>query len=138
MDSRDLCFLSANELARRLRARDLSAQEVMEAHLAQIARVNPRVNAVCTLAAAEARAGAQSADQALADGETPGPLHGLPVVIKDLAETAGIRTTYGSRVYESYVPEADALIVDRMKRAGAIVVGAIVAVATADAATKKM
>ncbi len=123
MDSRDLCFLSANELARRLRARDLSAQEVLEAHLAQIARVNPHVNAVCTLAAAEARAGAKSADQALAAGETPGPLHGLPVVIKDLAETAGIRTTYGSRVYESYVPEVDALIVDRMKRAGAIVVG---------------
>ena len=123
MASGGLCFLSASELARRLRARELSAREVMEAHLSQIARVNPQVNAVCTLVAEEALAGAEAADRALAAGEEAGPLHGVPIAIKDLAETAGIRTTYGSRAYESNVPEADALIVERAKRAGAIVVG---------------
>lgn len=104
MASGGLCFLSASELARRLRARELSAREVMEAHLAQIARVNPQVNAVCTLVAEEALAGAEAADRALAAGEEAGPLHGVPIAIKDLAETAGIRTTYGSRAYE-YSPQ---------------------------------
>ena len=123
MGSADLCFLSAVELARRIRDREVSAREVMEAHLAQIVRVNPQVNAVCTLVAEEALAEADAADGALAADESVGPLHGLPIGIKDLAETARIRTTYGSRIYASNVPEADAVIVERVKTAGAIVVG---------------
>src|SRR5947209_540705 len=84
-----LCFLNATELARRLRRKDVSAREVVAAHLAQIARVNPTVNAIVTLVADQALEQAQRADDALARGHLLGPLHGLPVAFKDLHETAG-------------------------------------------------
>lgn len=119
----ELCFLTATELARRIRAKDLSAREVMEAHLAHIAQVNPRVNAVVTLLPERAMAGARAADEALAQQAPVGPLHGLPVAHKDLFLTKGIRTTYGSRIYEDFVPEQDALIVERLHQAGAITIG---------------
>ncbi len=118
-----ICFLPATTLARSIQEREISAREVMEAHLAQIERVNPKVNAICTLVAEEALAGADAADAVLARGEAAGPLHGLPVGIKDLVETAGIRTTFGSPIYKDYVPQRDALIVERLKAAGAIVIG---------------
>jgi amidase len=95
----------------------------MEAHLAQIARVNPKVNAICTLVADRAMKGARAADEALARGQAAGALHGLPVAIKDLALTKGIRTTFGSPIYKDFVPDQDDLIVERLKRAGAIVIG---------------
>ena len=95
----------------------------MDAHLERIEAVNPRVNAVVTLAADAARERARAADRALAAGEPAGPLHGLPVAHKDLVPTAGIRTTFGSRLYESFVPKRDGLIVERLRAAGAITVG---------------
>jgi Asp-tRNA(Asn)/Glu-tRNA(Gln) amidotransferase A subunit family amidase len=91
--SRDLCFSTATELARRIRAREVSVTEVVQAHLAQIDRINPKVNAVVTLTAERALAEAREKDAALARGETAGPLFGLPVAHKDLVPTRGIRTT---------------------------------------------
>jgi amidase len=119
----DLCFMTATELAARIRARQVSVSEVMDAHLAQIERVNPRVNAIVTLTAERARADARAADAALARGTAPGALFGLPVAHKDLVPTRGIRTTYGSPIYRDHVPEQDGLIVERMRAAGAITIG---------------
>jgi amidase len=122
--SRDeLCDLSATELAVKIRRKEVSAREVMTAHLARIERVNPRVNAIVTLVADRAMADAARADERAAQGGTLGALHGLPVAHKDLIETAGIRTTKGSRFYRDTVPTRDALIVTRARAAGAITVG---------------
>src|SRR5262252_9580786 len=123
MPTTDLCFMTATELARRIRAGELSAREVMEAHLTQIERVNPQVNAIVTLLPERALAGARAADEALAHGAAVGPLHGLPIAHKDLILTKGIRTTYGSRIYADFVPDQDMLIVERMRAAGAITIG---------------
>ncbi len=119
----EICFLPATELARRIRAKQLSAVEVLEAHLAQIERVNPRVNAIITLVADQALDQARTADAALARGDAVGPLHGLPIAHKDLMETKGIRTTSGSPIYANHVPDHSALIVERIQRAGAITIG---------------
>jgi amidase len=119
----EICYLTATELARRIRERELSAVEVMHTHLAQIERVNPRVNAIVSLVPEQALERAQAADAALARGEAAGPLHGLPIAHKDLAPTSGIRTTWGSPIYKDFVPEADALIVERLRAAGAICLG---------------
>src|SRR5258706_10411636 len=119
----DLCFLTATELARRIRAREVSVTEVVQAHLAQIEQVNPKVNAIVTLTAEQALADARAKDAALARGETPGPLFGLPVAHKDLVPTRGIRTTFGSPIYRDHVPDQDALLVERLRAAGAITIG---------------
>lgn len=118
-----LVFETALELVRRIRAREVSVREVLEAHLAQIERLNPQVNAIVTLCADAARAEAERADASLARGDAPGPLFGLPVAHKDLVETRGLRTTYGSPLFRDFVPDFDALIVERIKRAGAITIG---------------
>lgn len=119
----ELWQLDAVELAARIRNKQVSAREVMAAHLAQIERVNPRVNAIITLVAERAMADAARADETLARGGTIGSLHGLPVAHKDLVDTAGIRTTRGSPFYRDNVPTRDALIVTRIRRAGAVTLG---------------
>src|SRR6185503_15500411 len=119
----ELCDLSATELASRIRRKDVSAVEVMTAHLARIERVNPRINAIVTLVAERAMADAKAADAKLARGEAVGPLHGLPIAHKDLINTAGIRTTFGSPLFKDNVPTTDALIVRRERAAGAITLG---------------
>ena len=119
----DLCFKTATELASLIRSKELSARQVMEAHLQQIERVNPAVNAIVTLLPERAMQAAAAADEALARGQDVGPLHGLPVAHKDLVETKGIRTTYGSPLFTDFVPEVDALIVERLHGAGAITIG---------------
>ena len=118
-----LTFLSATELATRLRAKQISAREVMAAHLAQIARVNPKVNAIVTLVAERALADAARADDAIATSGPRGVLHGLPIAHKDLVATAGIRTTWGSPFHRDTVPTQDAPIVTRIRAAGAIAIG---------------
>jgi amidase len=123
MPETDLCFLPAVELARLIRAKQLSSVELLEAHLAQIERVNPRVNAIITLVADQAIVQARAADAALARGDAVGPLHGLPVAHKDLFPTKGIRTTSGSPIYANHVPDHSALIVERLQGAGAITIG---------------
>src|SRR5438105_4250311 len=119
----DICSLTAVEMAGLIRRKKLSAREVMSACLEQIERVNPQVNAIVTLAAEQAMESARQADEAQARGAALGPLHGLPVAHKDLFETAGMRTTFGSPLFRDYVPQQSAISVERIKRAGAIAVG---------------
>jgi amidase len=119
----ELCYMSAVELADRIRRKQLSARDVMAAHLAQIERINPKVNAIVTLVADRAMADAARADEMLANGRPLGVLHGLPVAHKDLVDTAGIRTTRGSRFYRDNVPTRDALIVERIHAAGGLTLG---------------
>ncbi len=119
----NLCFLPATELARLLRTKAISAREVLSAHLEQIQRVNPKVNAIITLVAEQALEAAKRADESLVRGEILGPLHGLLVAHKDLQPTRGIRTTFGSPIYRDFVPNADSLVVERIKRAGAVAIG---------------
>ena len=114
---------SAVELASAIRARRLSVRELIELYLARIARHNTALNAVCTLDEARARRRAQEADSALARGELWGPLHGVPMTIKDALETAGVRTTGGHPPLKDYVPERDAPAVARLRAAGAILLG---------------
>jgi len=121
--SRDLCFSSATELARLIRDRSVTSETVMRAHLDQIERVNPKVNAIVTFLPDRAMQGAAEADRKLRAGERVGPLHGLPVAHKDLVTTKGIRTTFGSPIYRDFVPDTDAIIVERLRGAGAITVG---------------
>jgi amidase len=118
-----LCFRSATDLAAALRRRELSATEVLDAHLGQIARWNPVVNAIVTSTTERALQRAAALDDAIARGERPGPLHGLPIAHKDLVDTAGIRTTYGSPIYGDHVPEEDEPFVTRIRAAGAVLVG---------------
>jgi amidase len=119
----DLCATPAVELARLIRARELSAAELLAAVLARIADANPAVNAIVTLAAEQATAAAAALDAQAARGSSAGPLHGLPIAVKDLAETAGIRTTFGSPLFASFVPDFDAPHVARLKQADAVVIG---------------
>ena len=119
----DLCFSSARDLAAAIRRREVSVREVTEAHLRQIERCNPAVNAVVTLVAEQAVEIADAADARLAAGETPGPLHGLPVLHKDTHDTAGIRTTHGSPLLADNVPKRDELLVERLRAAGTVALG---------------
>ena len=121
--SKELCFLPATELAAMIRNRQVSAVEVMRAHLAQIERLNPKVNAIVTLDAEGALARAKAADEKQARGEELGPLHGLPMAHKDLFLTKGMRTTMGSPIFKGHVPDRSMLVVDRAWDAGAICVG---------------
>ena len=123
MSNTELCFMTATELVQNIQARKLSCQEVMEAHVAQIERVNPKVNAIVTFVPEQALRQAGQADEALARGEKTGPLHGLPVAHKDLADTKGLRTTYGSPIYKDHVPAENALHITRIQQAGGITVG---------------
>ncbi|MFN7994970.1 MAG: amidase [Bryobacteraceae bacterium] len=118
-----LCFTSAVEMARLIRTKKLSAREALAEHLKQIERVNPKVNAIVTLVPELAAAAAAKADEMQARKEPLGALHGLPVAHKDLLETRGIRTTFGSPLFENYIPVEDDLVVERMRRAGAIMLG---------------
>ncbi len=110
-------------MAQMIRAKKLSAREALAEHLKQIERVNPNVNAIVTLVPEMAAEAAAKADEMQARGEKLGPLHGLPVAHKDLIETRGIRTTFGSPLFKDYIPAEDDLVVERMRRAGAIIIG---------------
>jgi amidase len=121
MADQTLTRKSARELASLIRTRAVSPTEVLDAHLAAIERLNPKLNAIVTLATEQARAAAQAAEAATMRSAPTGPLHGLPIGIKDVTVTAGIRTTYGSQLYKDNVPAEDAEVVRRLKAAGAIV-----------------
>src|SRR5262244_1881105 len=124
MAAMDLCFTPASRLATLIRQRKVSPLEVTQAVLAQIERVNPKVNAYCTVAAESALADARKATATVTRRSArPGALHGVPVSIKDLTPTKGIRTTWGSKIFEHHVPDEDGLVVERLKAAGGIVLG---------------
>jgi amidase len=118
-----LHWWTARELVAAVGRRELSAREVVAAHLERIEAVNPTLNAIVSLRPEAALEEAEAADRRAARGEPTGPLHGLPIAIKDLVDTAGIRTTYGSTLFADHVPDADSLPVARLRAAGAIVVG---------------
>ncbi|MFT4287492.1 amidase [Nocardioides sp.] len=113
----------ARDQAAAVRSRAISARELLELHLDRIAERNPTLNAIVSLDADRARAGAAAADQHLASGQPVGPLHGLPFAFKDTHAVAGWRTTYGSPLYAGYVPATDELIVERIRRAGVVTIG---------------
>lgn len=118
----DIVFASTTELAAAIRARRVSAVEVLEAHLAQIERHNPALNAVVTLDAEQAHEQARQADEALARGEVCGPLHGVPFTLKDAHATAGMRTTTGFPPLD-HVPQQDSTVTARLKAAGGVLMG---------------
>ena len=120
---RDLCLTPAVDLARLYRARRVSPVEVMQAVMARIDAVNPDVNAIVTLVREQALSAARRATASLRRGASLPPLFGVPVGIKDVTATKGIRTTHGSKLFESHVPDHDALVVARLRQAGAIVIG---------------
>ena len=114
---------TARDQAAAVRSREISARELLDLHLARIVERNPELNAIVSLDEERARAGARAADEALASGAEVGPLHGLPFAFKDTHAVAGWRTTYGSPLFASHVPDADELIVERVRAAGVVVVG---------------
>ena len=119
----ELVNKTAVEMVSLLRDKHISAQELMEAHLEHISRVNPKVNAIVTLRPELGIEGAKQLDKSIAKGHQFGILEGLPVAHKDLVPTKGIRTTYGSPLYSDFVPDYSALIVERIQKAGAITIG---------------
>src|SRR5918995_809684 len=123
MNRSEIAFLPAVELAARIRAGEVSPVEAIDAALGQYEALNPIVNAVVTPAYDQAREAARAAEAAVRRGDEVGPLHGLPIGLKDMTETAGLRTTYGSKLYEHNVPDVDALLVTRLKQAGGIIIG---------------
>jgi len=123
MKELDICYLSAAEMAQAIKTRKLSPVEIMKAVLHRIEQLNPRVNAYCTIVADRALAQARAAEARVMRGDKLGPLHGIPVSIKDLIFTEGIRTTGGSRIYADFIPRQDAIAVESLKAAGAIVIG---------------
>lgn len=119
----DIISKSASELADAIRSGKLSSKHVVEAHLEQIAKVNPKLNAIVQLTADSARKEADDADAALARGEIKGPLHGVPVTIKDTLETTGVICTGGTKGRANFIPKADATAVARLRAAGGIILG---------------
>ncbi len=119
----DLCYTPATKLREMIQARQISPVEVVTAFLERIDKINPTINAYCTLVPEMALEAARKAESAVMKGGDTGPLTGIPVAIKDVTPVAGVRTTFGSKLYENYVPVEDDLVVERLKRAGAIIMG---------------
>ena len=115
MNKNELCFTPAVKLARMIRQGEISPVELTQAILERIEAVNPQINAYCTLVAEFALRAAQEAEKEIMKKEELGPLHGIPLSIKDLTPTKGIRTTWGSRYYKDFVPQEDALVVQRSR-----------------------
>ncbi len=123
MSDLDLANLSIARAARALRANELSPLELTDAYLRRIERLNPRVNAYLTVTAERAREDARRAGEELAAGKARGPLHGIPIAHKDLYETAGIRTTGGSKIHAEHVPAADCTVARKLREAGTVLLG---------------
>ncbi len=123
MSDTDLRFMPATRAAALIRRRQLSPVEYVDTVLAAAAREQPRLNAFVTIMADQARSDAQAAEQAVMRGDTLGPLHGIPVGIKDLVDVAGVRTTHGSAIFADNIAQADDILVTRLRQAGAIILG---------------
>ena len=123
MPRKEICFMTAVEMVDCIRSGDLSVRQIMSAHLDQVERINPQVNAIVTFLPDQAMKQATNADEAISQRKDIGDLHGLPVAHKDLVLTQGIRTTLGSPIFRDFVPDQDGLIIERLKQAGAITIG---------------
>jgi aspartyl-tRNA(Asn)/glutamyl-tRNA(Gln) amidotransferase subunit A len=115
--------MSALDLTQGYASGELSPVDVLEEILGRVKRYNPELNAIVTVTEASARAAARKAEKDTKDGKKVGPLNGVPITIKDLVHTKGVRTTFGSKLYENYVPDEDAVLVERLKKAGAVIIG---------------
>jgi len=123
MDATELCYSSAGALSRLIQRKEISPVEVIEAHLARIEAIEPVLNSFITLLPEEARAAARRAEEEIQAGNYRGPLHGIPVGLKDLYNTGGVRTTSGSRIFDNFIPERDCTVAARFREAGAILLG---------------
>ena len=123
MNKEDLCYMSAVEMGTKIKTQELSSLEITEAIIERIEKVNPLINAFCTPTFEIARDMAKKADEMVRKGEEIGPLHGIPTSIKDLMQTKGIKTTYGSILYKDFIPEIDDVAVQRLKSAGCVILG---------------
>lgn len=123
MGNLEICYMSVVEMAEAIKTKRLSPVEIMDTVLSRIEQLNPKVNAYCTLLVESSRKQAREAETMVMRGNELGPLHGIPVSIKDLIFTKGIRTTGGSKIYQNFIPQQDAIVVERLKAAGAIIIG---------------
>ncbi|MDA0732988.1 MAG: hypothetical protein BZY73_06465 [SAR202 cluster bacterium Casp-Chloro-G3] len=123
MDALELCYLSAGELSRMIKNKDVSPVEVVDAHLARIGETDRTLNSFITLLSEQAKAAARRAESEIQAGNYRGPLHGIPVGLKDLFNTGGVRTTSGSRIFDNFIPERDCTVAARFRQAGAILLG---------------
>ena len=123
MDNLEICYMTVEEQVEAIKTRKLSPVEIMDAVLSRIERLNPKINAYCTLVAESARKQAKEAEARVMKGEKLGSLHGVPISIKDLTFTKDIRTTFGSKIYENFIPREDGVAVERLKAAGGIIIG---------------
>lgn len=123
MNKEDICFMSACDVVEKIKTQEISSQEITEIMIERIEKINPRLNAYCTPTFELARETAKNADDAVKKGEKLGLLHGIPLSIKDEMPIKGVRTTFGSKLYENYFPEDDDIAVKRLKDAGSIILG---------------
>lgn len=123
MDIQEICSFSAAKLGSLIRQRKLSPVEVVEAHLRRIDQLEPKLNSFITLLADEAMAAARRSEEEIQQGNYRGPLHGIPLGLKDAYDTKGIRTTYGSQIFDTHIPQEDSTTVERLREAGAICMG---------------
>lgn len=123
MEDESLCYMPATEMVKMIKRKKVSPVEIIESILTRIQRLNPKINAYCSLVAEKAKKDAKHAEEVLFRREKLGPLHGVPISIKDLIFTKGIRTTFGSKMYENFIPDQDEVVVKRLKAAGAILLG---------------
>ena len=123
MDPLELCYMSAGELAPLVRDKKISPVEIIDAHLARIQETEPVLNSFITLLPEESRAAARKAEADILAGNYRGPLHGIPVALKDLYNTGGVRTTSGSKLFDTYIPERDCTVAFKFKEAGSILLG---------------
>jgi len=123
MKKEDICFMSACDIAEKIKTQELSSQEITEIIIERIEKINPKINAYCTPTFDIARDLAKNADESIKRGEKLGLLHGIPTSIKDLMETEGVRTTFGTKIHENYIPKEDDYIVKTLKNAGIVMLG---------------
>ncbi|MDP7085765.1 MAG: amidase, partial [Dehalococcoidia bacterium] len=123
MKKADIPFLTASDLAGLIKEREVSPVEAVEAYLDRIEALNDKLYAYLTVCREEALQAARESEKALARGEDLGPLHGVPVAVKDQLHTAGIRTTFGTPIFNDFVPDEDAAVISSLKSAGAILLG---------------
>ena len=123
MATKDIAFLSATELGSAIKSKEISPVEAVEAYLDRIERIDPQVNSYITVMAEQARQEALEAEKEIRRGDYRGPLHGIPMGIKDQIYTKGVRTTDASKIRSDFIPKFDATVVTNLKKAGAIVLG---------------
>ena len=123
MVENDICFMSACEMAEKIKKQELTSEEITETIIERIEKINPIINAYCTPTFDLAREIAKKADEAVKKGEKMGLLHGIPISIKDETETKGIRTTFGSKMFENNIPRKDEAVVRRLRDAGVVILG---------------